>query len=269
MQTSRSLPCELMEPRMTEVSGPLQMRIADDLRMQIERGELAPGDLLPTLHDLTERWGCSMGPARAAIELLRQQGLIISQQGKGVFVRERAQPKRHGIDRYARSRWKAGGTAIHDAEAGRQGLSVRQVYRELGEARAPLTVAATFGINQGEPVWVRKRTTIVDGRPHQLADSYYPLDLALGTRLTEEDSGPGGGLARLDEAGVPLAEISEEWSARMPSSPETVALQLPGGTPVIDLTRIVYDAKGRAVEVMLAVIAAHMVQMSYRFPIPD
>ncbi|MGH3913951.1 MAG: UTRA domain-containing protein, partial [Pseudonocardiaceae bacterium] len=65
------------------------------------------------------------------------------------------------------------------------------------------------------------------------------------------------------------AEISEEWSARMPTSPESVSLQLPGGTPVIDLTRTVYDSKGRAVEVMLAVIAADTVRMVDRFPIPD
>jgi GntR family transcriptional regulator len=124
-------------------------------------------------------------------------------------------------------------------------------------------------------VWVRRRTTttttttVVDGRPHQLADSYYPLDLAVGTLLTEENSGPGGGFVRLDEAGDPLAEISEEWSARMPTSPESVSLQLPGGTPVIDLTRTVYDSKGRTVEVMLAVIAADTARMFYRFPIPD
>lgn len=55
----------------------------------------------------------------------------------------------------------------------------------------------------------------------------------------------------------------------MPTSPESVALQLPGGTPVMDLTRIVYDSKGRAVEVMLAVVAADTVRMTYRFPIPD
>ncbi|MEU8265837.1 GntR family transcriptional regulator [Sphaerisporangium sp. NPDC049002] len=247
----------------------IQTRIADDLRARIEVGEYAAGDQLPTYEQLTRRYLCSSGVARKAIDLLRQQGLVISKQGKGVFVRERVQPKRHGIDRYARSKWKHGGTAIHDAEAGSQGLSVQQLYRELGEVPAPPAIATAFGIDEGGPVWVRKRTTVVDGRPHQLADSYYPLDLALGTRLTEEKSGPGGGFARLDEAGDPLAEISEEWSARMPTSPESVSLQLPGGTPVMDLTRIVYDTKGRAVEVMLAVIAADTVRMFYRFPIPD
>lgn len=227
-----------------------------------------PGDQLPTYEELRQAYRCSTGVARKAIDLLRQQGLVVSKQGKGVFVREHATPKRHGIDRYARSRWRQG-TAIHDAEAGSQGLSVQQIYRELGETPAPQSVAEAFGVEEGAPVWVRRRTTIVADRPHQLADSYYPLDLALGTPLTREDSGPGGGFARLDEAGDPLAEISEEWSARMPTSPESVALHLPGGTPVIDLTRIVYDTKGRAVEIMLAVIAADTVRMSYRFPIPD
>ncbi|MFI2233321.1 GntR family transcriptional regulator [Nocardia testacea] len=246
----------------------IQTRIADDIRGRIETGEYSAGDQLPTYEKLRQSFRCSTGVARKAIDILRQQGLVVSKQGKGVFVREIATPKRHGIDRYARSRWQRG-TAIHDAEAGRQGLSVEQIYRELGETPAPRPVAEAFGIEEGAPVWVRKRTTVVAGRPHQLADSYYPLDLALGTPLTREDSGPGGGFARLDEAGDPLAEVSEEWSARMPTSPESVALQLPGGTPVMDLIRIVYDSKGRAVEVMLAVVAADTVRMAYRFPIPD
>ncbi|WP_433661107.1 GntR family transcriptional regulator [Nocardia sp. CA-128927] len=246
----------------------IQTRIADDMRARIESGEYAEGDQLPTYEQLRQTYLCSVGVARKAVDLLRQQGLVISKQGKGVYVRTRLRPKRHGIERYARSRWRQG-TAIHDAEAGSQGLSVKQLYRELGEVPAPPAVAEAFGIGAGTAVWVRRRTTIVDGRPHQLADSYYPLDLAIGTLLTEENSGPGGGFARLDEAGDPLAEISEDWAARMPSSPETVALQLPGGTPVFDLTRIVYDTQGRAVEVMLAVIAADTVRMSYRFAIPD
>jgi GntR family transcriptional regulator len=206
--------------------------------------------------------------ARKAVDMLRNQGLIISRQGKGVFVRERANPKRYGISRYRRSSWQQG-VAIHDAEAQGQGFSVRQVYRELAEVPAPAAVAQAFGVSANTPVWVRRRTTLVAERPHQLADSFYPLDLALGTRLTEEKSGPGGGFARLEEAGEPLAEISEDWFARMPTSPESALLQLPGGTPVLDLTRVVYDVTGRAVEVMQAIIAADTVQMSYRFAIPD
>jgi GntR family transcriptional regulator len=87
--------------------------------------------------------------------------------------------------------------------------------------------------------------------------------------LEQEDSGPGGGFARIDEVGEPLAEISEAWQARMPLSPESGLLGLPPGTPVLDLTRLVYDRVGRVVEMMLAVIAADTMTMHYRFPIPE
>lgn len=247
----------------------IQTRIADDIRNRIEAGELKSGEKLPTIEELRQAYLCSPGVVRNALDLLKQQGLVVSKQGRGVFVRERVRPRRHGIERYAKSQWHTAGLAIHDAEAGRQGLSVKQLYREIGEVPAPPQVADAFSISPGNSVWVRRRTTIVDSRPHQLADSYYPIDLAENTALQVENSGPGGGFARLEEAGESLADISEEWQARMPTTPESVALQLPAGTPVIDLTRIVYDVTGRPVEVMLAVIAADTVALYYKFAIPE
>ncbi|MEV6981571.1 hypothetical protein AB0M95_09990 [Sphaerisporangium sp. NPDC051017] len=47
------------------------------------------------------------------------------------------------------------------------------------------------------------------------------------------------------------------------------ALSLPPGTPVVELKRTTFEATGRAVEVMCAVIAADMSTFDYRFPIPD
>ena len=69
---------------------PLQVRIADDVRAKIEAGELAAGEKLPTLEALAEQHMCSVGAVRAAVDLLKQQGLLITWQGKGIFVRERA-----------------------------------------------------------------------------------------------------------------------------------------------------------------------------------
>src|SRR5262245_29851688 len=126
----------------------IQTRIADDLRARIETGQYEPGEQLPTYEELRQTYLCSTGVARKAIDLLRQQGLVVSKQGKGVFVRTRTQPKRHGIERYSRSRWQQG-TAIHDAEAGSQGLPVKQLYRELAEVPAPARVSEAFGIDEG------------------------------------------------------------------------------------------------------------------------
>jgi GntR family transcriptional regulator len=247
---------------------PLQVRVADDLRSKIDASEYEPGQQLPTLDKLAEQYTCSLAAVRKAIDLLKQQGLVVTVQGRGTFVRDRPHARRHGIERYSRSRWAAG-TPILIAEVERQGRHADQVIRELAEVPAPTAVAERLGISPSTTVWVRRRTTMIDGRPNQLADSYYELRLVRGTAITQENTGPGGGFARLEDQGIKLARIQEELSVRMPTGPESVTLQLPPGTPVIDLTRTTFAVDGRPVEVMLAVIAADMVTFSYDFPIPD
>jgi GntR family transcriptional regulator len=247
---------------------PLQVRVADDIRTRIESHEYAPGQQLPTLDQLAEQHRCSLAAIRKAIDLLKQQGLVVTVQGRGTFVRARPQARRHGIERYARSRW-ASGKSVLVAEAEAQGRTADQLIRELAEVPAPEPVAERLDIEPGTPVWVRRRTTLIDGRPNQLADSYYLLELVRDTPITQEDTGPGGGFARLEEAGIRLGRIREDISVRMPSGPETVALELPPGTPVIELARTTCDTDGRPIEVMLAVIAGDMATFSYDFPIPD
>ena len=247
---------------------PLQVRIADDIRYKIETGELQPDQQLPTLDSLAATYMCSLAAIRKAVDLLRNQGLVRTEQGKGTFVRGRPKARRHGMERYSKSRWR-NGEAILTAEARLQGLDADQDVRELAEVPAPPRVAERLEVDPDTPVWVRRRTTLIDGRPNQLADSYYELDVVEGTLIKEEQTGPGGGFARLEEAGYELAEISEELSARMPTGPESVALNLPPGTPVIELIRTTYTTAGRPVEVMLAVIAGDMAQFAYRFPMPE
>jgi DNA-binding FadR family transcriptional regulator/anti-sigma regulatory factor (Ser/Thr protein kinase) len=64
-------------------------RIADDLRGQIERSELRPGDLVPSEAALVAQYGVSRGTARQALAELQGVGLIEAVHGKGRFVRER------------------------------------------------------------------------------------------------------------------------------------------------------------------------------------
>jgi GntR family transcriptional regulator len=248
---------------------PLQVRIADELRAKIDHGEYAPGQQLPTLGELSQQFKCSFAAIRKAIDLLKQQGVVITLQGRGTFVRDRPHARRHGIDRYSRSRWSTAGKPILIAEVEQQGHTADQLIRELAEVSAPQPVALRLGIEPGTPVWVRRRTTLIDDRPNQLADSYYELSLVRDTAIMRPDTGPGGGFARLEDQGIRLDRITEELAVRMPTGPESVTLQLPPGTPVVDLVRTTYSADNRPVEVMLAVIAGDMVTFSYDFPIPD
>jgi GntR family transcriptional regulator len=247
----------------------LQVRIADDIRAKIEIGEYAPGTQLPTYDDLAEAYLCSLAVVRKAVDLLKQQGLVVTRQGKGSYVRERPTARRHGVNRYSRSRWQ-GGQAVLIAEAAQQGHVANQLIRFLGEVQAPENVAERLAIPSASPVFVRRRTTLINDRPNQLADSYYPLSIVRQVpRIQEEDTGPGGGFARIEEAGIRLARIREELSTRMPTTPEVVTLKLPEGTPVIELIRTTYSDAGTPIEVMLATIAGDMITFDYDFPIPD
>ncbi len=60
-------------------------RIADDLREQIESGELT--GKLPTRAQIAEQYGVSDMTVGAAIKVLKGDGLIYGVAGMGMFVR--------------------------------------------------------------------------------------------------------------------------------------------------------------------------------------
>lgn len=64
-------------------------QIADALRAQIESGELAPGDQLPSIAALTSEYDVSIGTARSALSVLKADGLIVTRHGRGSHVRTR------------------------------------------------------------------------------------------------------------------------------------------------------------------------------------
>ncbi|MEW2356400.1 winged helix-turn-helix domain-containing protein [Spirillospora sp. NPDC029432] len=76
---------------MVQRSGrPGYLQIADDLRQQVADGRLAPGDALPSTAQLREQYDVSAGVVKAAISVLRTEGVVVGQQGKGVFIRDRS-----------------------------------------------------------------------------------------------------------------------------------------------------------------------------------
>ena len=73
---------------MTTMSGmPAYLQVADDLRRQIRTGVLEPGAQLPSMAQLRHQYGVSNTVVRDALNELRRGGLVVGQQGKGVFVR--------------------------------------------------------------------------------------------------------------------------------------------------------------------------------------
>ena len=81
---------------------PPSRRIADQLREQIVQGGLKPGDRLPSERELAALHGAARNTAREAITILRNEGLVDAQHGRGAFVRQRPAFLRLGPARYSR-----------------------------------------------------------------------------------------------------------------------------------------------------------------------
>jgi DNA-binding transcriptional regulator YhcF (GntR family) len=65
---------------------PLGTQLAWRLRSAIERGELGPGDKLPSLRDAASAAGVNVNTVRAAYAKLESLGVVTTDQGRGTFV---------------------------------------------------------------------------------------------------------------------------------------------------------------------------------------
>ncbi|HEV8596117.1 MAG TPA: GntR family transcriptional regulator [Candidatus Dormibacteraeota bacterium] len=70
---------------------PPYVQVANALRAAILTKTLAPGEQLPSGNDLAKRYGVARMTVQHALRTLREEGLIVSRQGSGVFVRERTE----------------------------------------------------------------------------------------------------------------------------------------------------------------------------------
>ncbi|MGW0632614.1 GntR family transcriptional regulator [Streptomyces sp. NPDC002758] len=61
-------------------------QVADDLRRKIASGALKAGQRLDGNAKMAERYGVAAMTIRHALDILRREGLIVSQQGRGTFV---------------------------------------------------------------------------------------------------------------------------------------------------------------------------------------
>jgi DNA-binding transcriptional regulator YhcF (GntR family) len=68
---------------------PPYVQVAGALRAAILTKTLQPGDQLPSGSQLAKRYGVARMTIQQAIRVLRDEGLVVSRQGSGVFVRDR------------------------------------------------------------------------------------------------------------------------------------------------------------------------------------
>ncbi|GGX76374.1 GntR family transcriptional regulator [Streptomyces anandii] len=211
---------------------PLYHQLSQQLEAAIERGRLAPGDLLGNEIDLSVRLGLSRPTVRQAIQALVDKGLLVRRRGVGTQV-VHSQVKRP----------LELSSLYDDLEAAGQGPGTRVLRNE--RVPAPADVAAALTVAEGAEVVLLERLRFTHGRPVAFLCNYLPAGLI----ETETARLEATGLYRMMRAaGITLHSARQTIGARRATAEEAARLDEQEGAALLTMQRTAYDDTGRPVE---------------------
>lgn len=227
--------------------------IAEALRKRIADGEFNDGEgKLPSETDLVREYGRSKIVIRDVLRRLAAEGLIVSHERRGHFVRR--------IDPVTVS---ASGAWPDDGQARGKPPRTEVQVRIVGgpDDPVPADVAARLGVSPTAQVVLRTRTCYLGDQPYLLWPSWYHVDVAVGTPLMRaaDQAAPEGLLAAM---GITATPVDDYLRARMATAEETARLRLPPVTAVMTWTRTLVDAGGTPVAVQEAVMPGDRVALT-------
>lgn len=227
-------------------SRPRFQQIAAHIRALIMAGELPPGAQLPSTRQLMGQYDAASPTVQRALQDLKTEGFLTSRAGKGVYVRDRP-PLVVRVGSYIPP------------------SPTEYTSRLLGvvEAPPPADVAEALNLRDGIRVIRRHRIGLYNGEPLEVFWSYYPLDIAAGSPLASQAKIRGGAPAALATLGYPLRYFTDRVSARLPTTEEFEALDMPVDVPVLRQLRVMYSDT-RPVEVTIIIKGAHRYELLYR-----
>ena len=184
---------------------PPYQQVANALRAAILTRKFSPGDKLPSQQQLSTHYGVARMTIQQALRILREEGLILSRSGSGVFVRERTE-RPVGLRPHVEAAFEepevridfAGytGETLHGVlqepldkiRIGRlrpQSVHVRMLLADL---RQPLALPSRAGSKPGEDQAVRDRMAKIAGRHSEaITEAVGELaDLGLVEKATAE-----------------------------------------------------------------------------------
>jgi len=105
--------------------------IATELRARIQTGDLQPGDRMPSIRQIAQRFGVAIATATRVMSTLRDEGLVESKVGSGTVVAGRPTLPRPPRQPLTRKQVLDAAIAIADVE-GLDAVSMRRLAAELG-----------------------------------------------------------------------------------------------------------------------------------------
>lgn len=226
-----------------EYTPPKYAQVIDELQRRIESGQYSPGSLLPSEHQLSEEFKIARPTVVRALRVLREDGWIDTQQGRGSFVRGR--PALAGLESQ-----RTGEGALSRDESGEPGDPIETRLRV-----PPARIAELLGLPDDDQVLARRRVIRYDGEPSEIVTWWIPAMLAEGTALADPEPLAGGVLGHLSQrTGIRVDHVVEQILARHPSGREARLLAVARTAPMLVMYVAGRDAGGEPVLVMEVVM---------------
>ena len=214
---------------------PLYGKVEEVLASEIARGELLPGDRLPSEDQLLERFGVSRITVRRAIQNLIQRGMVEIRRGHGTYV---LAPK------VWQELTKLTGFVEDMAVHGRK-PSARVVSH--GTVAADATVARQLGLSKGTKVMRIERVRIADSIAMSFDETYLPLDI--GKQIVRNDLRVKPIFTLLEEKyGIPLAEAEYVLEAAAATAHVAEALGVAENSPIFRIERTSFTEGGQPID---------------------
>jgi len=213
---------------------PLYYQIEQALRRQIEEGRLTPGAAISE-RELSEQLGVRRMTTRAALNTLRDEGLILTERGRGTFV---AEPK---MDVHTRQ------LLGFSEDMRRRGLTPSSRILDFRRYVPSELVRERLGLEAADEVYEIERLRLADGIP--MAWEICCLPVGLGIEVGREDLEQGSLYQIFEDAGgIRLLEADEVLEAACATRREAELLSITRRSPVLIVERTVRDIDLRPVE---------------------
>lgn len=245
---------------MDNIYTPAYVAIAAKLRADITEGRLEHGAKLPSVRELAEEFKVSSITARSAISALRTEGLVITQKGKGAYVRSERPMVRIAPDRYLPLHKQA--AYVQEAERAGRELNVQHTTTVVN---ANYDVAERLGIETEDEVSLTRYQIAMDSDPVSFSSTYEPLYLTRNTRIEDPQEGDYanlGTVARFASIGHHITRVVERPNPRIPSEVEAQRLAIPNTSPVVEIIQT-FHAGEVPVQTATIVFAASRYELVY------
>lgn len=225
---------------MSQEALPLYLQIANELRQDIQASTFQVGDRLPTEAELSKRFSVNRHTLRRAMEVLRTEGIVDVERGRGTFVV--SVPITFPIGKRVR----------FNESLKAQSLKPQVEILKAIETPADAKVAQNLDIAAGEPVVLFERLSLIDDVPISLSSSHFPsaqfpglvhhcqVYLSVSEMLRQEYNCDH--IRRSTRLSARLAEAKDARLLRMPATrpillSESVNVNEAGGVIEYGLTR--------------------------------